>query len=239
MNGRSGPAIGTAFHPRVEPDRGGGGRSSGFPVQLARLPRRRRPGMIALAVALVGAGILGGAFFYTATSRLVPVLVVTATVPAGAVIQATAVGTAEVSAGPGVQVIPASQLNQVIGQIAGTTLRPGMLLTAAELTTFRPPAPGQVLVALPIKPSGLPASGLAPGDRVLVVATPGVQGEAASSSAPPSLTSPVPGVVEAVSQLPGAEGDQVVDVIVAAGNGVAVAEQVSSGQFALVLTKRG
>jgi hypothetical protein len=168
----------------------------------------------------------------------VPVLVATANVPAGAVIQASAVGTADVSAGPGVQVIPASQLNQVVGQIAGTTLHPGMLLTAAELTALRPPAPGQVLVALPIKPAGLPASGLAPGDRVLVVATPGVQGEAASSSTPPSLTGPVPGVVAAVSQLPGVTGDQVVDVIVAAGNGAAVAEQVSTGQFALILTKR-
>ena len=85
--------------------------------------------------------------------------------------------------GQGVQVIPASQLSQVVGHVAGTTLHPGMLLIAAELATRRPPNPGQVLVPLPVRPSELPASGLQPGDQVLVVATPGAQGQAGSANA--------------------------------------------------------
>jgi len=239
MNGRTGPAIGTAFHPEVEPDLNGAARSAGFPGQLARLPRRRRPGMIALAVTIVGVGILASTAVYTATNHQVPVLVATADVPAGTVITASAIGTANVSAGPGVQVIPASQMHEVIGQIAGTTLHPGMLLTASELTTIRPPVGGQVLIALPMRPSGLPASGLAPGDHVLVVATPGAQGQAGSTTAAPAMASPVAGVVEAVSPATNADGFQVVDVIVAAVNGQAVAEQVSTGQFALIVTRRG
>jgi hypothetical protein len=195
--------------------------------------------MIALAVALVGAGILAGAAVYTATNHRVAVLVATANVPPGSVITAGDIGSASVSAGPGVQVIPASQAQQVIGQIAGTALHPGMLLTAAELTTLRPPAVGQVLVALPMRPSVLPASGLAPGDHVLVVPTPGSQGQAGSSANAPSLPAPVAGVVVAVSAAPNADGYQVVDVLVSAGAGASVAAQASTGQVALIVTRRG
>jgi len=195
--------------------------------------------MIALAVALVGAGILAGAAVYTATNHRVAVLVATANVPPGSVITSADIGTASVSSGPGVQVIPASQAQQVIGQIAGTALHPGMLLTAAELTTLRPPAVGQVLVALPMRPSVLPASGLAPGDHVLIVPTPGSQGQAGSSATAPSLAAPVVGVVVAVSAAPNADGFEVVDVVVSAGAGASVAAQASTGQVALILTRRG
>jgi SAF domain-containing protein len=234
----SGPAIGTSFHPETDPAFNGRRRFNGPPVQLARLPRRRRPGMIALAVALVGVGILAGAAVYTATNHRVAVLVATANVPTGSVITAGDIGSASVSAGPGVQVIPASQAQQVIGQIAGTTLHPGMLLTAAELTTLRPPGPGQVLVPLPMRPSVLPASGLTPGDHVLVVPTPGSQGQSGSSATAPSLPAPVPGLVVAVSVSPNPDGYQVVDVLVSASAGASVAAQASTGQVALIVTRR-
>ncbi|HVB46423.1 MAG TPA: SAF domain-containing protein [Streptosporangiaceae bacterium] len=238
MNGRNGPAVGTAFHPQAEPDLNGRARAAQSPLYLARLPRRRRPGMIALACALVGAGMLASTAVYTATNHRVPVIVVTADVPPGAVIEAGSVGTADVSAGSGVQVIPASQLSGVIGQIAGTSLHPGMLLTASELARSRPPGPGQVLVPLPVRPSVLPADGLDPGDQVLVVATPGAQGQSGSAGGAPALGSPVAGVVESVSQAVDADGFEVVDLIVSAGAGAVLAQQASTGQFALVITKR-
>ena len=240
MSGKEGPAIGTAYLPQPDTAFNAGvtGRQAGQPVALARLPRRRRPGMIALAVALVGAGILASTAVYSATNRRAPVLVATAYVPAGAVITASDLGTASVSAGDGVQVIPASQLSQVAGHVAGTTLHPGMLLTAAELGTQRPPDPGQVLVPLPVRPSALPASGLQPGDRVLVVPTPGAQGQAGSATAAPALSVPVAGIVEAVSMAANTDGFGVVDVLVAARSGGDLAAQASTGQFALIVTKR-
>jgi SAF domain-containing protein len=234
----SGPSVGTSYVPETDP--AFNGRTSAItqaPIQLPRLPRRRRPGMIALAVALVGAGVLGSAAVYETTNHRVSVLVATATVPAGAVITSGDVGTASVAVGPGVQVIAAGQMQQVIGQVAGSTLHPGMLLTAAEIGTSKPPAPGQALVALGFKPAMLPASGLAPGDRVLIVATPGDQGQPGSSAAP-VLTSPVPGVVEAVTLAANPDGYQVVDVLVAAGAGPAVMEQDSTGQIGLIVTRR-
>jgi hypothetical protein len=241
-------AVGTAYHPEIDPgfndsrQRSPGFRSSGQRIrpggQLTRLPRRRRPGMIALAVALTGVGILGSAALYTASSARVPVLVATANVPAGSAITAGDVGTANVSVGTGVQVIPSGQLAQVIGQIAGTSLHPGMMLTASELTTLRPPEQGQVLVPLPIKPSFLPASGIGTGDHVMIEATPGAQGQAGSSIAAPALPAPVAGVVEAVNLVPDADGYDVIDVLVAQASGDALAAQASTGQIALIVTKR-
>jgi hypothetical protein len=238
MSGKKGPPIGTAYHPQTDTASNGSARAAARPIALARLPRRRRPGMIALAVALIGAGILASTAVYSATNNRVPVLVADAYVPAGALIKASDIGTATVSVGDGVQVIPASQLSQVAGQVAGTTLHPGMLLTAAELATKRPPDPGQVLVPLPVRPSALPASGLQPGDHVLVVATPGAQGQAGSANEAPPLSVPVAGVVEAVSTAANTDGFGVVDVLVSAKSGTDLAAQASTGQFALIVTKR-
>jgi SAF domain len=236
MTARRAPAIGTAYQPGTDASPNGAAGRHGQPVALARLPRQRRPGMIALAVAMIGAGVVASTAVYSATNHQVPVVVVQANVPAGAVIRASDLGTAGVAASPGVQFIPASQLGQVVGHVAGTALHPGMLLTAAELTTARPPAYGQVLVPLPVRPSALPASGLQPGDRVLVVATPGDQGQPGSTSAP-ALSSPVAGVVEAVAAA-GIDGFGVVDILVATRTGPGLAAQASTGQFALIVTRR-
>lgn len=235
---RGGPATGTAYHPEIEPEFNGARRRSVATGQLARLPRRRRPGMIALAVALVGLGVLASVAVYGATNLRVPVIVLTADVPVGTVITASDLGTANVFVGPGVQVIPARQMPQVVGQVAGTTLHAGMLLTASELATQRPPAAGEVLVPLPIKPSFVPASGIGAGDHVLIEATPGAQGQSGSSNGAAALATPVAGVVEAVNLAPDTDGFDVIDVLVARTSGDAVAAQASTGQIALIVTQR-
>jgi len=236
------PPIGTAFFPEPDIVPNGTAHSAGPPHppgRLRALPRRRRPAMIALAVAMAGAGVLVSAAVYEKANHQVPVVMVTQPVPAGAVITAADLGTTSVTVGRGVSVIPAAQLSQVSGEIAAVTLRPGTLLAAADLTTSQPPGPGQELVAAALKPSGLPASGLSPGDHVLIVATPGDQGQPGSSAGAASLTAPVPGVVEAVNATPDGDGLDVVDLLVSDASGAAVAEQVSTGQFALIVTKRG
>jgi hypothetical protein len=236
------PVAGTAFFP--EPDiavngMGPPGTADPVPARLRGLPRRRRPAMIALAAAMAGAGVLVSAAVYRQADHQVSVVTVTKPVPAGAAISAGDLGTAQVSLGSGIRVIPASQLGHVAGEIAAVALRPATLLAPSELTSAKPPAPGQELVPAPLKPSELPASGLLPGDHVLIVATPGDQGQTGVSDGSPSLTAPVPGLVAAVSDVPDATGLDVVDLLVSDGNGAAVADQVSTGQFALIVTKRG
>jgi hypothetical protein len=230
--------FGTVFHPEPEPARNGPARATaqGQPHgQLRGLPRRRRPAMIALAAALIGAGILASAALYNRENHQVSVVMVTTPVPVGQVITSADVGTTSITAGPGLQTIPARQMSQVVGLVAATSLRPGTLLAPSEVTSKLAPGPGQDLVPVAIKPSGLPASGLAPGDQVQVVATPAASGGAGAA---PVLTQPVPAVVEAVNAVTDQNGFDVVDLLVTSGSGPAVAEQAATGQIALVVTHR-
>jgi hypothetical protein len=233
------PGVGTAYFPTADVTPNGHGPVLGPDAgRLRGLPRRRRPAMIALAVAMAGAGVLISAAVYQRADHQVAVVMVTSPVPAGAVITPADLGTTSVTVGSGVQVIPASQLRQVSGEIAAVTLRPSTLLAPGDLTTAQPPGPGQVLVPAAIKPNMLPASGLSPGDQVLILATPGDQGEPSSQASTPSLTAPVAAVVEAVNEVPDQNGFDVVDLLVRSAIGPQVAAQVSTGQFALIVTKR-
>ncbi len=230
--------FGTVYFP--EPDmvavQPGDGRAA--PTQLVPLPRRRRPMMIVAAALLVGLGILTSVAMYQRVSHQVQVLVVQRDVPAGSVITAADLGTASIAAS-GVSDIPVQQRGQVIGLLAASALHPGMLLAASDLVTSLPPAPGQVLVGVSVRPSALLAGGLVPGDHVMLVATPGVIGEnSAAGALNDSLTSPVAGVVEAVDARPNQDGDVVVDVLVPARVGAAVVQQDSTGQIGLVITKQ-
>lgn len=234
--------IGSRFFP--EPDvvpngttrHGGKGRDTGL---LHGLPRRRRPAMLALAVAMAGAGVLVSAAIYQRTDQRVSVITVTRSVAVGAVITYADLATTEITVGSGIQTIPARQIHQVAGEIAAVSLRPWTLLAPSDLTTMQPPPSGQELIAAPVKPYALPVTGLGPGDHVLIVATPGVQGQVGSSNGPPLLSAPVAGVIEAVANGPDEAGFDVVDLLVADGNAPAAASLISTGQFALIVTKRG
>jgi hypothetical protein len=195
--------------------------------------------MIALAVAMAGAGVVVSAAVYQRADHQVAVVMVTRPVPAGAVLTAADVASTSVTVSPGIRVVLAAQIGQVSGEIAAVALRPSTLLAPSELTTSQPPARGQALVAAAAKPYVLPASGLVAGDHVLVIATPGNQGQAGSPASSPSLPAPVPAVVEDVNAVPDQDGFDIVDLIVSDASAVAVAGQVSTGQFALIVTRRG
>jgi hypothetical protein len=232
--GQPGGGFGTVFHPEPDPVP----PSNGGPVrigQLRALPRRRRPGMIALAVVLIGAGILGGAALYRHVNHQVAVLLVRADVPAGSVLTAADLSTTSVTTGTGVQVIPVGQERQVVGLVAATSLRSGTLLAASELTSSLPPAAGQVLVPVALKPSQLPASGLVPGDRIDVVSAPGAQASAGTTTGGGAT---IAGVVEAVSRVTEANGLDVVDMLVPAPSGTVLAREAATGNIALVVTHR-
>ena len=119
--------------------------------------------MIALAAALIGAGILASAALYHRADHQVPVLMVTTPVPAGSVITAKDVGTTTVAGAQGVHVIPARQLSQVVGLVAATALRPGTLLAPSELTSKLSPGPGQELV--PVRGQAVGPARQRPGAR--------------------------------------------------------------------------
>ena len=229
-----GGGFGTVFHPEPDPVPPG----NGGPVrigQLRPLPRRRRPAMVALGVALVGAGVLGGAALYQHVNRQVPVLVMSSAVPAGSVITSADLSTVTVAAGPGIQLIPARQEGQVVGLVAATNLQPGALLAASDLTRSLPPGPGQMLVPVAFKPSQLPASGLGAGDHVVVVWAP--SGSASSGASAPAGRN-YDAVVEDVTGGPDQDGLDVVDLLVASANGPGLAREAASGDVVLTVASR-
>ena len=164
------------------------------PAAPGPVPRQRRRSILALGVVLAGIGALAGAWAFTSFSHRADVLAAARDIPAGTRITAADLAPVPVSAGTGIKVIPARQESQAVGEIAAVSLRARTLPVPADLTATAVPGPGQQLVPVTLKASQLPASGLAPGDQVLVVATPGAAGQAASGSgqAPLARTSPPP-----------------------------------------------
>ena len=232
------PAAATSLRPRL-PGRGtADGHAGAAAGRLAPLPGHRRRSMLALGVVLAGLGALAGAWVFTSFSHRTVVLAVTRDVAAGTQLTPADLTSAAISAGGVVQTIPARQEAQVTGQAAAVDLRAGTLLVPADLTSALVPVPGQQLVPVALKSSQLPASGLVPGDQVLVVATPGAAGQPATGTAgPPALAQDVTATVYRVSG-PDEDGNVVVDLLVTAGQGPPVARQASTGQVGLVVTPR-
>lgn len=214
--------------------------SAGNGTAPASLPRQRRRGIIALGTALLLGGAVAGAGLYSSAGHREQVLAVARAVPAGAVITPGDLRTASVAAsGSGLAVIPAAQEKLAAGQTAAAALQPGQLLVPADLTAAAVPAAGQQLVPVPLKTAEVPASGLKPGDQVLVIATPGSGGQASGSTGTGtgSLPGGVPATVYAVSA-PDQAGDVTADLITTAASGPSVARQASTGQIAVLLTRR-
>jgi hypothetical protein len=220
----------TAFRP----SRPAAGNGSG-PAVAAPLPRQRRRSMLWLGIALACLGALITAWLFSATGHRQPVLALAKNVPAGSVITSADLSVASVS-GSGITTIPSRQENQVTGETAATALSAGSLLVPSDLTAATVPGRGQDLVPVPLKTQDLPASGLAPGDQVLVIATPGSGGQAASSTSASQLGGNVPATVYQVSA-PDESGEVTVDLLVQSRYGPPVAEQASTGQLALIVTR--
>jgi hypothetical protein len=210
--------------------------------------RRRRPAVLALAVALVAAGGLGGAALYTATGKRVAVIALARDVPAGHTITSSDLAAAQISLDPALH--PLSANSKVVGMRATADLKAGSLLTGSDVTNDPLVLDGQQVVGIPAKHTQLPAVKLQPGSMVVLVATPsgaGVSGAgsgaatstggAAAGSSPSVLTQLTARVVEVGP--PDTDGTVVVDLAVPAAQGAAVADLAASGKFALLIAAQG
>jgi hypothetical protein len=146
---------------------------------------RRQPALIVLGIALmlITAAVAGA--LYLRVGNREPVLVMARSVPVGQAIADRDLAEVNVAADPSVKTIPAAQRAQVVGQVAAAALPEGALLTRAQLSAQAVPAPGQAKVGVVLQPGQLPAEGLDPGDRVMVVAARAASGAAAAGAPPP------------------------------------------------------
>jgi hypothetical protein len=211
------------------------------PMRSAAARRRtsRRGLIISVLVVLVGALLAFGAG--QMLTKHTQVLAVANDVPVGATIQDSDLTVASVTKDPNLSPIPASQRSQIVGMVAQVGLVKGELLTRAQVGPKSGFTAGQQLVALPLKQGQFPARGVMPGQKVLIVATPGTAGSTgsggSSSSAP---TAPgISGTVAEVGAMNQATQITVVDVQVSADSGVEVAQLASTGNLALILLPAG
>ncbi|NMR19228.1 SAF domain-containing protein [Cellulomonas fimi] len=190
---------------------------------------RRRPAVMVGGVVLVIFGALVAAWFVAAAGDRASVLRLARDVPYGAMLTAQDVTPVEVAVDPAVGTVPAQEADRVVGMVAGTDLVAGSLLAPGQVTPVGPPGPGEVLVPLALDAARMPAGGLRPGDRLLVVDTPPADADPPESS---PRTFDVGVVRVGTADL---NGLVVVDVVVAEGEGPAVAARAATGRFALLL----
>jgi hypothetical protein len=188
---------------------------------------RRRPWLVALGVLLAALGALAVVWLVGAAGQRVEVLVVRQEVPYGQTITDEDLGMARVSVDPGVSVVASADRGQVVGQHASTELRPGMLLSADMVTADGGPAPGQAFVPLAVGPERMPAVGLRPGDRILVVDAGDPAVDAASSGT-------FSATVERVGSTD-VNGITVVDVATSSVEAPGLAVAAANGRVAIVL----
>lgn len=214
----------------------GAGRPTGRPVPRPRPvspPRtRRRPALLALGVALVVVSALGAAALFTAFSGTERVLVVVSAVDAGQPVPAGALAVTDATVTPDLAVVPAGELDDVVGSTALVPLLAGQLLSPDAVGDGPAvPGDGRSVVGLPLARTQLPATGVQAGDTVLVVDTPQAGGD------PPSG---VPAAIEAtVLRVVVDDVDPslaVVDVVAPVDDARRLAARAGTGRIHVVLT---
>ncbi|MFT4217428.1 MAG: SAF domain-containing protein [Micropruina sp.] len=188
--------------------------------------------MVIWSVALVVLGGLLGLAMWTLSSTSTEVVAVRAAVDRGELIAADDLVVARVVVDPSLRVVPAADLQGLVGQRAVRDLGPGTLLSPDQVGPDVIPGVGQTIIGVAVGVGRLPAEPLRPGDRVRLVETSPDQGQPAEKPAS------VEAVVHGVS-LPGPDGvTVVVDVVVPYTLAARVADRAAIGRVAIVLDAR-
>jgi hypothetical protein len=144
-------------------------------IAVARTaPRRRSVAQGALAVLLIVGGALTAGYVVLRMGDTHDFLAVGRPVDARAEITRDDLISVRINDAVGLDPIPTSKIDQVIGKRAVMPLLPGTLLTAAQLTAVAVPAPGYQLIGLGLEDGQLPGSRLSAGVKVLLVVVPPV-----------------------------------------------------------------
>lgn len=190
---------------------------------------RRRPALVAGAVAAICLGGLLGAWAWTSTTNTQEVLAARDTIPRGTVITAEDLERVRINADPALSPIPASSYDDIVGQRAALDIAAGSLLSEASTAENLLPPEGMSVVGVALTPAQAPGVALQSGDLVRVVLTPG-EGENAPSGAPTFSQAEVVG-----SLVDQATGELVVDLLVPYADATTLAARVATRNVALVL----
>ena len=112
--------------------------------------------------------VLIAGWLWQQKSDLEEVWAVSVAVPAGSVIEREDLATLQVA---GVDAIPVSELDRIVGSTAAVGLVPGQVLNHDMLSADPIPGPGERVVGVELDATRVPG-GLAPGDVVTILAVP-------------------------------------------------------------------
>ncbi len=193
---------------------------------------RRRPALVAAAVAAVCIGALLAGWAWTATTNTQEVLVARNTIERGSFIEADDLARVQLSADPALRPVDAGQLESVVGQRAALDIAEGVMLTPDSFTAEVVPADGQSVVGVALTPAQAPGLELLYGDKVRVVVTP-AQGEELPAGTPLTNDATVVGV-----RTSDETGQTVVDLLLPEVDAAVLATRIATGNIALVLDSR-
>lgn len=193
---------------------------------------RRRPALMAAAVAAICLGALLAGWAWKATTNTEDVLVARVTIERGSVIQASDLERVRVNADPALHPVSGSELSDVVGQRASLDIAAGGMLTPESFTSTIVPGDGQSVVGVSLTAAQAPGLALQSGDHVRVVVTPG-QGADVPAGAPPYTDAQVVG-----SHTDETSGNTIVDLLVPQADAAVLAERVATGNVAIVLDSR-
>jgi hypothetical protein len=200
--------------------------------------------MAVVSIAVVATCSALFAVLYVHSTRLVSDIAMTRQVTQGQIIEGSDLRQVDVALSGGVSAVPVSDAGQVIGKPAAVTLPAGSLLSPSDIGGSPTLPSGQAVVGMDLKPGMLPASGVQPGESVLVVltepaGTPVTQGVSTQSGKPGrsgQSDDVTAATVVGVDTSPGdsGAGDVVVSVQVPLTTAALVAGWSSAGQASLV-----
>jgi len=198
--------------------------------QSSPAPRiRRSPVLVIAGVVLVIAGALVSVGIYTNLSNTQEVIAIVAPVARGEQIQRSDLTTVQMGFDPLLTPVPASQLNQIVGQYAVADLVPGTFLSTDAVGDRVSPGDGKAEVGVALMAGEYPDDGLTPGDDVSLIAVP---------DQTDTVTQPMsyPGTLVTISSVQA--NTITVTVLVNAADAPTVAALAASNKLALVLTTR-
>lgn len=152
---------------------------------------RDRRALVAIAsLVVICASVAAFANLYSSAGQKTAVVVVEQALTQGQPVTASQLGRADVSVSSGVAYIPVGEASIILGKRAASAVPAGSLLTPGDLTSAPSVAAGSAVVGLALKAGQFPASGLVPGQQVMIVqtATPGSPLSAPVTGSPTSTS---------------------------------------------------
>ena len=205
---------------------------AGAPGVVAPPKLRRRPVLVALAVALTCVGALLGSWAFLRVADAQPVVAMRVAVERGAVIERSDLVVARINADPVLRPVPAGEALSLVGKRAAVDLPAGALVTREAVTATVVPAAGSSMVGLALEPGLLPGAALQSGDRVRVIGV-ARKGTAAAAAEPLEVAATVSAVHPSATS-----NTVVVDVLLPEAVAARVAARAAAGEVALVLDAR-